>query len=98
MKTMTAKYNGVCTGCGGSIRRGEKLVYGGRGLTFHGACNPAEATDTAPDDYSNVNPATGGRMSNSARVTTFRTSSGWTGTRNSRGRCIDAPCCGCCTC
>jgi hypothetical protein len=22
---------------------------------------------------------------------------GWTGTRNKRGRCEDAPCCGCCT-
>lgn len=26
-----------------------------------------------------------------------RTSSGWVGTRNGRGRCEDAPCCGCCT-
>ena len=32
-----------------------------------------------------------------AEVVTYRTSSGWTGTRNVRGRCIDAPCCGCCT-
>ncbi len=31
------------------------------------------------------------------RVTTYRTNSGWTGTRNARGRCEDAPCCGCCT-
>ena len=22
---------------------------------------------------------------------------GWSGTRNARGRCEDAPCCGCCT-
>ncbi len=26
-----------------------------------------------------------------------QTSSGWSGTRNARGRCEDAPCCGCCT-
>lgn len=25
------------------------------------------------------------------------TSSGWRGIRNRRGRCEDAPCCGCCT-
>lgn len=31
-------------------------------------------------------------------VVTYRTSSGWTGTQNRRGRCEDAPCCGCCTC
>jgi hypothetical protein len=30
-------------------------------------------------------------------VITTRTSSGWSGTRNARGRCEDAPCCGCCT-
>ena len=32
-----------------------------------------------------------------AQVYEVRTSSGWTGTRNVRGRCEDAPCCGCCT-
>jgi hypothetical protein len=30
-------------------------------------------------------------------VDTIRFSSGETFTRNSRGRCEDAPCCGCCT-
>jgi hypothetical protein len=35
----------------------------------------------------------------SPRVTTFYSPvSGWSGTQNSRGRCEDAPCCGCCTC
>lgn len=37
------------------------------------------------------------RRSSGRRVHTFRTSSGWTGTQNVRGRCEDAPCCGCCT-
>jgi hypothetical protein len=32
-----------------------------------------------------------------AQVYEVRTSSGWTGTRNVRGQCEDAPCCGCCT-
>ena len=31
------------------------------------------------------------------RVITFRFSSGETAIRNARGRCEDAPCCGCCT-
>jgi len=35
--------------------------------------------------------------SGGAAVTTVSTSSGWVGTRNVRGRCEDAPCCGCCT-
>ena len=34
--------------------------------------------------------------SGSPQVYEVRTS-GWTGTRNVRGRCEDAPCCGCCT-
>lgn len=33
----------------------------------------------------------------SPAVVEVRTSSGWRGTRNRRGRCEDAPCCGCCT-
>ncbi len=28
----------------------------------------------------------------------YSPSSGWRGTQNARSRCIDAPCCGCCTC
>ena len=36
--------------------------------------------------------------SGEAKVIEFATSSGWRGTRNARGRCEDAPCCGCCTC
>lgn len=99
MKMMTAKYNGRCTGCGVSIRRGEAMAYGGKGLTFHRPCNPEDATNNppAPDDYSNINPATGERMSNTARVHVARFAGGGYSTVNSRGRCEDAPCCGCCT-
>ena len=49
----------------------------------------AEAIDTARTSRN--------RGRSSRRVTTYRTNSGWTGTRNARGRCEDAPCCGCCT-
>jgi len=35
--------------------------------------------------------------SNKPEVVETRTSSGWVGTRNVRGVCEDAPCCGCCT-
>ena len=33
----------------------------------------------------------------SPSVYEVRTGSGWSGTRNIKGRCEDAPCCGCCT-
>jgi hypothetical protein len=57
-------------------------------------------------------PANGGRLTKGRRgwevrhpaceggassVVQFRFSSGATMTRNRRGRCEDAPCCGCCT-
>ncbi len=58
-------------------------------------------------------PANGGRLSKRGRVwlvshlscadsgqpevITFTFSSGQTAIQNRRGRCIDAPCCGCCT-
>jgi len=39
------------------------------------------------------------KASDAPRVVEFYSpSSGWRGTRNVRGRCEDAPCCGCCTC
>ncbi len=90
MRTMTARYRGTCRTCGGSIIPGDTIAHGGRGRTHHTAC-------VGPDNYSAINPATGERMSNRARVSIVRTSSGWEGTRNVRGRCEDAPCCGCCT-
>lgn len=36
-------------------------------------------------------------VANSTGVDVFRFSSGHTAIRNKAGRCIDAPCCGCCT-
>jgi len=38
-----------------------------------------------------------GRTSENSGLVCVKTSSGWSGTRNARGRCEDAPCCGCCT-
>jgi hypothetical protein len=38
-----------------------------------------------------------GRMPENSGLVCVKTSSGWSGTRNARGRCEDAPCCGCCT-
>ena len=77
MTTMTARYNGRCAGCNGSIRRGETINYDrSRRSAYHPAC-----TSDDPDKQS--------------YAVTF--SSGETFYRNVRGRCEDAPCCGCCT-
>lgn len=96
-RTMIARYRGKCRSCGGAISPGETIRWAGRGAAFHaqGACEGDGGSGR--DDYSNLNPATGGRMSNRARVTVTRFASGDTITRNVNGLCEDAPCCGCCT-
>ena len=73
-RTLVARYSGTCRTCAAPIRRGETIVYAGRGLTFHQSC-------AAPG----------------AEIVVTRFSSGAIVTRNARGICEDAPCCGCCT-
>jgi hypothetical protein len=75
---------------------------------FDGAEIDGDGLTVAADDFRAAvalvrelaGPPTGTRPARGRRgrrVTTVRTSSGWTGTRNAAGRCEDAPCCGCCT-
>jgi hypothetical protein len=80
-RTMAARYPGTCRRCRRPIEPGDPIRYGGRGLTYH----LADACAGAPGDEAGD------------RVSVVRFSSGATFTRNSRGRCEDAPCCGCCT-
>lgn len=96
-RNMTACFRGKCASCGGAIYPGDTIRHVSRGRSFHlaGACEGDGGSGV--DSYSAINPASGERMSNYARVSTFTTSSGYTGSRNVRGRCEDAPCCGCCT-
>ncbi len=91
---MTARYAGRCRSCGGDVLPGETISYGGRGNVRHGG---ADGCANGADTYEAVNPATGQRMSNRARVHVARFSSGAVATVNARGRCEDAPCCGCCS-
>lgn len=38
-RTITSKYPGTCKRCGGSFDAGEKIRYGGKGMTYHlGEC------------------------------------------------------------
>ena len=38
MAVITARYKGVCKACGGSIKPGERIEFGGKGQTKHLAC------------------------------------------------------------
>lgn len=93
-RLMDARYPGDCAGtCGRPIERGQRIAYGGRDDVWHPYCAAAvdsKATNGGRSDRGR------GRGRGRSGVTTFRTSGG-TFYRNARGRCEDAPCCGCCT-
>lgn len=72
--TMTARYNGRCASCNGSVRRGETIVYDrSRRSAYHEDCHAGGI------DYV---------LNGDREVISFK---------NRRGRCEDAPCCGCCS-
>lgn len=107
MKTMVSKFNGTCRDCGGHIASGTKIVYHGKGAGISCmACSlesdePAESADTEAEAESafGLEPGTLASDRRLARrgLTVVRFSSGESMTQNSRGRCEDAPCCGCCS-
>jgi hypothetical protein len=81
-RTMVARYRGTCLTCSGTIIPGDEITYAGRGLTYHvGPCTDERDPDAAPTST----PSRGRR-----RGTYYGS-----GPR-ARGRCEDAPCCGCC--
>ena len=87
---MVNRYKGKCTFCGQVVKARKGLLLGRRGAysVAHNSCYEA-----APD---NEGEATALALSRSnVVVTTF--SSGKSVYRNRRGRCEDAPCCGCCS-
>lgn len=98
MKTMHSKFPGVCRECNARVPRGATITYHGRGAGITcAACSGVPVGDE--DEAAGLESGTlaSDRRLARAGVSCVRTSSGWSGTRNSRGRCEDAPCCGCCT-
>ena len=103
MKTMHSKFPGTCRDCKATVPKGALISYHGRGAGIScAACSGADADDAEPvrEDaaagFQRGTLATDRRLARSG-LSVFRFSSGATMTRNSRGRCEDAPCCGCCT-
>lgn len=80
-RTMTARYRGTCLTCSGTILPGDDIVYAGRSLTYHtGEC--AEQRDPDATPAPRRSRSTGRRYYGAGP--------------RARGRCEDAPCCGCC--
>ena len=91
---MISKFDSRCASCGQRIKRGESINYYGRNTATHSDCEaPCEDTLAGLEQGTLANDR---KLAHSG-LTVVRFSSGETMTVNSRGRCEDAPCCGCCT-
>lgn len=88
-KEITAKFKGRCIGCPNPVLPGQAILFHGKGRSEHVECGLYnDDLDGVPFDRGYGNPV---------RVHVTRFNSGATQIRNTRGRCEDAPCCGCCT-
>ena len=81
LKTMRAKYPGKCSRSGAGINPGDFIIY-----------NTATKKAELEPDADRMTYTT-----NSPRVSDVFNFSGREFYRNKKGRCEDAPCCGCCT-
>lgn len=100
---ITARYPGVCCACGEKTKRGERVFFHGHGriecLVCHEETLKAGQNGGDEDESAGFEPGT---LSNDRRLSrqglsVTRFAGGGVVTRNSRGRCEDAPCCGCCS-
>jgi hypothetical protein len=104
MKTMLAKYPGRCIRTGARIQPGDTILWHGKGRA-----ELADTVDPTLAAVADVDPelvasdpeaalAAGRYMARSlARgVSDIWNTGGREFYRNKRGRCEDAPCCGCC--
>jgi len=97
MKTMQARFPGVCIRTGAPIRPGDTIVFLGKGRAYLSDLAPAIDPELASSDSDAAKHA--GRylrQSLERGVSHVWNSGGREFYRNRRGRCEDAPCCGCC--
>lgn len=92
--TIKAKFPGVCRNCKARISKGSTIAYYGRGA---GISCAACVSDTGLEPGTLVDTFASDRALARSGLTVVRFPSGDSYTRNSLGRCEDAPCCGCCT-
>ncbi len=100
MKTMIAKFPGYCAQTGARILPGDTIDYHGRGRSILRARARASARDLDSPDIrpSDVQLEPAGAYHRLAKpVSDHFVIGGQSFYRNTRGRCEDAPCCGCCT-
>lgn len=107
MKTMIARYPGTCSRTGARINPGDTIVWQGKGKAYLSDLIPAvdpdasyarsldpELADSDPDAAAAAGRYL--RQSIERGVSHIWNSGGREYYRNKKGRCEDAPCCGCC--
>jgi len=82
LREMFARYPGKCHGCGGSIARGSRMVYDRSAPPLTRALHVGCVGDVS------FVPLESDDESAPVDAEAFH---------HARGRCIDAPCCGCCS-
>lgn len=100
MKSIIAKYPGTCPVCMKAIRKGDRINFFGRGHAEHAACSAdGEETRFDEDEAAGLESGTLANDRRLARqgLSVTRFADGTVATQNSRGRCEDAPACGCCS-
>jgi hypothetical protein len=98
MKTMLARYPGTCARTGAPIYPGDTIDYHGRGrsiLRARASARDVDAPEIRDSDVQLEPAGAYGRLR--APVSDHIVIGGRNYYRNTRGRCEDAPCCGCCT-
>ena len=81
-KRMLAKYHGRDARTGASIRPGDEIIY----------CTATRTAWHTDEDYDYTPPTTVRPYQSDVLII-----GGAEYFRNKAGRCVDAPCCGCCT-
>ena len=92
---MTNRYPGTCTVCRTRVAKGDGVIErkGRRWTVKHESCFHAQQTASAEDAWARA--ITRPRGDGLSRL--YIPSSDTLLTQNAKGRCEDAPCCGCCT-
>ena len=107
---MSLRYAGSCKVCGSRIAVGDQAYWdaSARTVTCHAIdCCDADGLvtnrpltgpwDTRTDTRERVDHRIGSAAPSAPRVIATTFNSGATVYQNARGRCEDAPCCGCCS-
>ena len=100
MKRMTAKFSGTCTGCAGRIQKGSPMLFVRKGESYCERCaanRDDDGEDSDPPEPTELDETLRhDRRAARRGLSITRFPGGGSTSRNARGRCEDAPCCGCC--